>query len=332
MTSGLREIDLQVPAPDVWDALIAPGIRDWYYRLTPDGKFEEGARIRWLDIAGGVAEESEVVAIKVPKRLELKTRFLFTRELAALQPHRVEWRVTPQAGGCRACLTWEAGAKVDAMMKAEGENMLLALQLAVDPALQAQLARRESVGRIEVRDLTPDRLGDYLRFFDHEAFRDYPAWRACYCHETHRAEEDDGTRTAQENRHDMIELIDQGRVTALLAYEDDRPVGWCNYGETSALAGVMRRFKLEPADHDGVGSISCFVISAPYRGHGIASRLLDVAVERLRERGLRSVEAYPAREENSPQGNYRGALSMYVRAGFKPYREAGRSLIVRKPL
>lgn len=332
MNKDFRELELAVPPDAVWNALVTPGLRHWYYRLNPQGEFVEGAHIRWLDAAGGVAEESDVVSSVPDDRLELSTRFVFAPALAALEPHRIEWRLTRTEGGSRVRLTWEAGDQVAKMLEAEGENMLLALQLAVDPKAQEQVARLESIGAVEIHDLTPERTGDYLEFFDHEAFRDYPAWRACYCHESHRTEPDDGTRTAVENRRDMIELIEQGKVTALLAYADGKPVGWCNYGETTALGGVMQRFKLEAADHRGVGSISCFIIAAQYRRHGIATRLLGTAVERLRDRGLTTVEAYPARDDDSAQGNYRGTLAMYEDAGFEPYREAGRSVIVRKRL
>ena len=46
----------------------------------------------------------------------------------------------------------------------------------------------------------------------------------------------------------------------------------------------------------------------------------------------RAVEAYPRSETGSDPGAYRGPLEMYLRSGFEPYREAGRTLIVRKPL
>jgi GNAT superfamily N-acetyltransferase len=131
----------------------------------------------------------------------------------------------------------------------------------------------------------------------------------------------------------MSAMLAERSVTALLAYADGKPVGWCNYGETTHLAGVMHRFGLGAADRDGVGSVACFVIAPQYRGHGVASRLLDAAVDRLRARGLRAVEAYPGRiEGNSAQSHYRGPLSMFLRAGFEQYAETERYLVVRKQL
>jgi len=81
-----------------------------------------------------------------------------------------------------------------------------------------------------------------------------------------------------------------------------------------------------------VGSIVCFVIAAQYRGHGVATQLLAAAMGRLRARGVRVVEAYPAKDIDSPQSNFRGPLSMYLKAGFQPYRETGLYQIVRKTL
>jgi len=127
-------------------------------------------------------------------------------------------------------------------------------------------------------------------------------------------------------------MIARRDVTALLAFVDGSPVGWCNYGETTKLAGVMHRFALQADEQVGIGSVACFVISAPYRRHGVASRLLETALDRLRERGVKVVEAYPVKATDSPQSNYRGPLSMYLAAGFVPHREHGPFQIVRKTL
>jgi ribosomal protein S18 acetylase RimI-like enzyme len=152
--------------------------------------------------------------------------------------------------------------------------------------------------------------------------------------ETHRAQGDDewAQRTGGDNRDDMSESIRRGQVTGLLAFEGDKPIGWCNYGVTTRLSGVMHKLSLATADHEGVGSVACFVIAAPYRGHGVASRLLDFAVDKLRARGLRAVEAYPARSDDSQHTNYRGPLAMFLRAGFDIYSESGPRVIVRKKL
>jgi GNAT superfamily N-acetyltransferase len=335
VTRGSREIDVAVAPDQVWEALVAPGRHDWYYRLAPEGEFKAGAHIRWLGVDGAVVEESEVIEAEPPRRLVMRTRFVFAPNVAAAPAHAVTWEVIGAENKSRVHLSWEGEGPALPMMESQGLSQLQGLRLAVDPAARAEVERLPEIGPIEIRDLTPELIPEYQRFFDDYAFKDFPAWSDCYCIETHRPQGDPDAAepTADENRRDMTDLIGRHQVTALLAFAGDQPVGWCNYGETTHLAGVMRKLKLEAPDHQGVGSVACFVVAAPYRGHGVAARLLDTAIERLRARGLRAVEAYPTRTgDDTPQGNYRGPLSLYLQAGFEPYRELDRYTVVRKTL
>jgi GNAT superfamily N-acetyltransferase len=336
VTKGTSSIQLEVPGHAVWEQLVGPGRRDWYYRLTPQGEFADGAHITWVDAEGKPAEESDVVAVEPQRRLVLRTRFVFAPGLAAAAPHVVTWELIGEGDRCEAQLSWEAEGPAASMLASEASSQLDGLRLAADPAARAELARLDRIGEIEVRDVSPELLPAYLDFFDHRAFLDFPEWRSCYCIETHRPpnpSEDEGVPpVAAVNRRDMSKAIMQGEVTALLAFEGGKPIGWCDYGETTRLSGVMHRFGLTAPDHEGVGSVACFVIASPYRGHGVASRLLDAAVERLRAKGMNAVEAYPRRSDDSQHTNYRGPLAMFLRAGFEPYREAGSHLILRKSL
>ena len=44
------------------------------------------------------------------------------------------------------------------------------------------------------------------------------------------------------------------------------------------------------------------------------------------------IEAYPAKDVDSAQSNFRGPLSMYLKAGFVRHRDTGPYQIVRKTL
>ena len=332
-----RSIELTADPRKVWDALTAPGLKHWYFRLSLEGDFEPGARVRWSIPGGPVAEEGEVVAVEPESRLELRTRMMFETKLAEQSPHSTVWEITPARGGSSVTMSWESGPVVDRLLESEAGNVLASLRLGVDPEARAGLERLPEIGEIEIFDVTPDRVADYQCYFDEDAFRDFPEWQSCYCMETHRTQDEEewAQRTAADNRRDMSAMIGGGEVTALLAYVDGKPVGWCNYGETTHLHGVMLKLKLDAPEHDSVGSVACFVIAAPYRGHGIATRLLDAAIERLRSKGLRAVEAYPRKDgdgDSSAQAHYRGSLRMYEKAGFEPYRDMGRYLIVRKQI
>ena len=333
MTRGSTDLRLDVPVETAWNALVAAGIREWYHRLTPEGTFAEGKTIRWLDLRGDLVEESEVIQLEAPRRMVVQSRFVFSAAYANQPPHTLTWEIIGEGSGCRVRLSWDANDRVAHFLGSEGSYSLQALRLQHDPAAQAEIARLPTIGEVEVHDATPDRVSDYQAFFDHDAFRDFPQWQACYCIAPYQMDDgEDLEPTAAENRRDMSEMLTRRKATALLAYVGGKPVGWCNYGDTTSFGGVMDRFELKRAECDGVGSIACFVIAAPYRGHGVATRLLSAAMDRMLDRGVRVVEAYPAKAIDSAQSNFRGPLSMYLKAGFERYRETGPYQIVRKTL
>src|SRR5437667_11306713 len=92
---------------------------------------------------------------------------------------------------------------------------------------------------IEVRELRPELLQDYLRFFD-QAFSDFSQWADCYCgfYDTSEADWDATSNAGPEHRAARSALISAGKAQGLLAYSDDRPVGWCNAKPGASLASM----------------------------------------------------------------------------------------------
>ena len=139
-------------------------------------------------------------------------------------------------------------------------------------------------------------------------------------------------RTAGQNRADKATLIRSGCAHGYLAYSGGKPIGWCHAAPRLEPPGLDRSEELCSPDAVAVGSIVCFVVAAPYRGQGVAARLLDAACEGMGDNGLLIAEAYPPRETLSPARSYHGPLQMYLKAGFEVHREAGHWLVVRKQL
>jgi GNAT superfamily N-acetyltransferase len=196
---------------------------------------------------------------------------------------------------------------------------------------------------MEIRELTPALLDDYLRFFDHDAFAEFPWWSGCYCvfynDPTHTG--DSSPETAPAHRATAIDLIRSGQTQGLLAYVDGKPVGWCNAAPRASYR-ELRRFRVAVDDPtEPVGSTMCFIVAAPYRGQGIATALLDAACDKFRRQGLTIAEGYP--NTAPPQGpyaaetpwsahNYHGPLSMYLNAGFTIHKQFEHFAVVRKTL
>src|SRR5947208_16857945 len=84
--------------------------------------------------------------------------------------------------------------------------------------------------KVEVRELTPELLDDYLRFFDKDAFTDFPEWSGCYCgfYDTPGDNWDASAKAGPAHRAARAERIRSGEAHGVVAIGDGRGVGWCN--------------------------------------------------------------------------------------------------------
>ena len=183
------------------------------------------------------------------------------------------------------------------------------------------------MSEVAVRRVTPDQHDAVMHFFDLVAYADNPNWSKCYCCE--RIVEDYEARTKDQNRALRSSIIRSGQANGLVAYRLGRVVGWCHAAPKRDLLNVPAG-----SDDDEVGAVVCFVVAPDSRRQGIATALLRAALEHLRERGMRSVEAYPltSEAEATPQALYVGPRAMYLRAGFELIREfANFTLVQRTP-
>ena len=185
-----------------------------------------------------------------------------------------------------------------------------------------------SVPGLAIRRVGPDVHDEVLRYFDLVAYADNPSWSKCYCME--RLDPDYPARTKEENRASRSALLRSAKANGLIATQLGRIVGWCHAAPKSELKSV-------PGDRSAdVGAIVCFVVAPDQRRQGIATQLLDAALEHLRSRGMKTAEAYPWRGEIAPArwvwSQYVGPLSMYQKAGFEIAENYGDFCIVRRKL
>ncbi len=160
-----------------------------------------------------------------------------------------------------------------------------------------------------------------------------------YLRETSR-EFDEGCRNGGAvNKQRFHAVVESGAEPGLLAYRDGRPVGWVAVAPREEYTRIKRSPVHRPVDDvDDVWAITCFFIHRDERGTGVATALLDAAVERCRQRGARVVEAYPSDpgDDRLPDPEmWRGSLAQFERAGFevvarrKPARPIVRRVLAR---
>lgn len=189
-------------------------------------------------------------------------------------------------------------------------------------------------GGIFIEPLTPDRAGDWLAFFDSDAFADNPEWSECYCRFYCYADGDPAWNrmTGQENRAMAVEEIADGRMHGYLAMDGTHVAGWCNAGKKTDYPRLSADKRLTGGNDAAVCSVVCYVVSAAYRRQGIARQLLRRVCKDAAAAGFEYVEAYPRLEAATCAEHYHGPLELYLAEGFTLCDEIEGIAVVRLPL
>jgi len=193
---------------------------------------------------------------------------------------------------------------------------------------------------LRVERLTSTRRDDYLRFFDHErgpAFTDNPEWARCYCHfyEVPKALPW-ADFSAGQNRTAMTARIDAGEREGFIAYAGDEVVGWLNAQPRTKLPHCFARMGIrEPRQEAAPASaavIVCFVVAPDWRRRGVAQALLAGALASFEARGIRTVDAFPFKSEDSGKAtdHYHGPMPLFQAAGFEVLAEHPNLTVMRK--
>jgi GNAT superfamily N-acetyltransferase len=134
-----------------------------------------------------------------------------------------------------------------------------------------------------------------------------------------------GERTARENAAFREQLCDAGEYDGMLAYDGRDPVGWCQLGPRDRLEKLAGQFELEP-DPD-TWAVSCFLVAPSHRGRGVASALLDAAIERACLEGAVRLEGYARPGVTAADDAWTGPRRLFDRRGFHSVRNvAGRTI------
>jgi len=136
------------------------------------------------------------------------------------------------------------------------------------------------------------------------------------------------------NRRAFLKLLRQGHAQGALAFAEDKPVGWCNFGPRAEFLRLQRSRVLSYKVAPDSWSINCFFIAPGWRKRGIAGALLATAIETAFERGARVLEAYPTPQKAGQTlvaaFAWTGTRSLFAKAGFKPSPDNARVWLKRR--
>jgi GNAT superfamily N-acetyltransferase len=186
---------------------------------------------------------------------------------------------------------------------------------------------------VEVHAATPERWDDVADLFRRPGPRGgTPITAGCWCQFWHQRGKDYTAGFDGGNRRRLEEQIRSGGEPGLLAYDDERAVGWCRIGPREMFERLEASRTLARTDDVPVWSLVCFYVHPTAKRRGVATALLDAAVVHASANGATTVEAYAARPGHPNIDAYTGYLRMFLAAGFEPVGSGGRRTIVRREL
>ena len=106
----------------------------------------------------------------------------------------------------------------------------------------------------------------------------------------------DYRRSSKEGRVAALEeLVRGGTPVGVLAYCDEKPVGWCSVAPRESYAALERYRALPRIDGAPVWSVVCFFVDRHFRRQGLTRALLKAAVDYARSHNAASSKAILSR-------------------------------------
>jgi GNAT superfamily N-acetyltransferase len=166
-------------------------------------------------------------------------------------------------------------------------------------------------------------------------FGERGACAGCWCMCWRRTRKEYLAGKGAGNKRALKKLVTSGEVPGIMAYDGDKPIGWCSVAPRTTFEYLRKSRSFAPVDDQPVWSVTCLFIDKEYRKRGVAVAMLKAACDYVRSQGGKIVEAYPSitRKKLPDPWVWTGVLPAYVNAGYKEVKRpsAGRA-IVRKEL
>jgi len=170
-----------------------------------------------------------------------------------------------------------------------------------------------------VRPLTPERWGDLEDLFGPQG----PCY-GCWCNHFRMPQRLRKPLLGEGARRLFEERVRDGPPPGVLAYAEDKAVGWLQIGPRAHIPewNNPRRAStpLPDAAAEDISNwaASCFFVRRGFRGKGVTGALVDGAVAFARDSGARLIEAAAMdnQDKRSAEGLYVGPESVFRRAGF----------------
>jgi GNAT superfamily N-acetyltransferase len=157
-------------------------------------------------------------------------------------------------------------------------------------------------------------------------------WGGCWCIAFHP----EGGQRGTDHRAQKEQRVRDGEAHAALVFDDNRCVGWCQFGAPEELPRIkFGRAYRELTERPPDWRITCFFVDKSYRHEGVAAAALKGALREIARLGGGKVESSPEDVEGRKVSNsflYNATVAMFEQQGFVRVRQLGKNnwLVTKK--
>ena len=162
--------------------------------------------------------------------------------------------------------------------------------------------------------LTPERWDDFEKLFG-----PHGAIGGCWCMWWRLKRSEFERHQGEDNHQTMRAIVLSGEVPGILAYLNERAIGWCSVSPREFFPVLDRSPVLKRVDDQLVWSVVCFFIAHGFRRQGVSEQLLRAAVTYAQHEGAQIVEGYPidtGNQRKNPVSVFTGLATSYIQCGF----------------
>ena len=176
-------------------------------------------------------------------------------------------------------------------------------------------------GKIKIKSeysFYPLRKGNWKDF--ETLFGEKGACGGCWCMSWLLTKKDFDANKGTGNKKKMKKLVDINTEPGILAYFNNKPVGWCAVAPRENYIRLEKSRVLQKIDDNPVWSVPCFFIKKEFRRKSLSTEILKAAIEFCGSKKVKIIEGYPAEPyaENIPAVfAWTGFPSSFLKAGFK---------------
>lgn len=152
-----------------------------------------------------------------------------------------------------------------------------------------------------------------------ELFGENGACGGCWCMSWRLKKSEFERQKGNLNKNMMKSLVEQNEKVGILAYFEEKPIGWCAVAPRDKYIRLEKSRILKRIDNEPVWSITCLYISKCYRRKAVSTELIKAAVNYCKLNRVGIIEAYPVvpYDKKIPDAFiWTGTPSSFEKAGF----------------